>query len=109
LDLFSGSGALSKIALLNGTQKAECADIFTKAIAKNLVEFKNRIKVIEGDIFKMNFKEFYDLVLADTPSTLLIDFTKRVLPQLKTNLVIMYYGGKGNIERDKKIEVLCRK
>ncbi len=109
LDLFSGSGALSKIVLLNGVRKVTCVDAFTDAMKTNLIGFKNKIKIIRGNILKTKFRDFYDIVLSDTPSILLLDFTKKILPKLNTHLIIMYYGGKGNIERDKKIEDSCKK
>lgn len=108
LDLFSGSGALSKIALLNKVRRATCVDIYGKAIEVNLLEFKDRVKIIEGDILTMKFSK-HNITVADTPSVLLISVVNKVLSKLNTDLIIMYYGGKGDIKRDRKIENLCKK
>jgi 23S rRNA G2069 N7-methylase RlmK/C1962 C5-methylase RlmI len=109
LDLFSGSGALAKITLLNGTNKVICVDMFTKAIEINLSKYKSNVGIRKGDILKMKFDDFYDIVILDPPSILLTNVVKQVLPKLDTDLVIMYYGGKGNVKRDEKIENLCKK
>jgi len=111
LDLFSGSGALAKVALINGVKKTTCVDTTTKAIKVNLEEFKNRIDVIKTDILKMEFNDFYDLVVLDPPEELLVNVCKNVFPKLsdKTNLIIMWYSDRKNKQRDKKVEELSKK
>jgi len=109
LDLFSGSGALAKVALINGVEKAVCVDLITKAIKINLSEFKNRTKIIEGDIFEMEFDDFYDIAILDPEEEMLIDVCETVLPKLKADLIIMWYGSHGDTRTEKKVETLCRK
>lgn len=104
LDLFCGSGALSKIALLNKTPKVKCVDVFTKAAVINLCEFEDKVEIVEGNILKMDFDERFDFVTIDSPSVLLMDVVGELLPKIKSNLITLYYGGKGELERDERIE-----
>lgn len=104
LDLFCGSGALSKIALLNGVDEVVCVDMFTRAAEINLDRFTNETKFIQEDIFELNLNGHYNLVTMDCPSILLEKVIEKLLPKVKADLIIMYYGGKGDVKRDERIE-----
>ena len=52
----------------------------------------------------MSFKEHYNLVTVDYPSILVEDFVNKKISNIDADLIILYYGGKGEIKRDERIE-----
>ncbi len=94
LDLCSGTGALAKIALLNGVKKVTCLDLDLKAARENLKEFEEKVEFIELSIFKFKPKKFYDLIVLDAPRDLLERLLKEFIPHLKRicNLFVMWHG-----------------
>lgn len=104
LDLFCGSGALSKIALLNGVTKIKSVDVFTGATEINLRGYANKVEVVQENVFEINFNGHYDLVTVDSPTILIENVVQGLIPKIKSDLLVLYYGGKGNIEIDERVE-----
>jgi SAM-dependent methyltransferase len=94
LDLCCGTGALTKIALLNGVKKASCVDLNLKAAQANLSELKKRIEFIERDILVFKIEKFYDLVILDAPREILPQLLKNFIPNLKNfcNIFLIWHG-----------------
>lgn len=65
LDLYCGSGALSKLAYIKNVEKIKAVDIYVEAAKKNLKKLK-RVEIEEGDALKFDGGR-YDLVVADPP------------------------------------------
>lgn len=90
LDLFCGTGSLTKIALSNGAKKATCVDVTTEIARANLNEFRDRVNIIEKNMF--NYKpqdgENYDLIIADPFFDDGLNFVELLAP---------VYAGKGKI------------
>lgn len=82
LDLCCGTGALSKIALLNGVKEVVCLDLNTKAVEENLSEFKDRVKIVKCDILGFDPKKFYELIVLDAPRNLIEKLFKRLIPKI---------------------------
>jgi hypothetical protein len=65
LDLFCGTGALSKVALQHGVKTCTCVDLSTEAAYRNLADFRRRTYIIKQDAFSYRPRRKYDLVIAD--------------------------------------------
>jgi predicted RNA methylase len=93
LDLCCGTGALSKIALLNGVRNVTCLDSFLKPAKENLSEFKN-LEFVEKDLFKFDFQNFYDVIVIDPPQELIERLLRNFIPKIKNkcNIFIMWHG-----------------
>jgi len=81
LDLFCGSGALSKLAYLKRVREITCVDLYVEAAKRNLQRCKN-VKIIEGDALSFKLYRNFDLVVADPPEEL-INKTLANLPRLR--------------------------
>ena len=94
LDLCCGTGALSKIALLNGVEKVVCVDTCTKAVEENLKEFKEKVEIVECNVFKFNFHDFFDLIVIDPPQELIQKLLKKFVPfvKKKCNIFVIWHG-----------------
>lgn len=69
LDLFCGSGALSKLAYSKGVEKIVSVDLYPDAALRNLRRCRG-IKVIGGDALSLQLGEQFDLLVADPPEEL---------------------------------------
>jgi hypothetical protein len=79
IDLFCGTGSLTKVALLNGVDRATCVDSDTSVARKNLMDLENKVSIIEEDAFTYAPDEpRYDLVVADP----FLDLSHRVAEKL---------------------------
>lgn len=85
LDLFSGTGALTKVSLIQGSKSVTCADTSTDVIEKNLGCYFKFCKILNIDIFKYNFRDHpkYDLVLIDPFYDYSLDVAKTIVPKIK--------------------------
>jgi len=94
LDLFCGSGALSKTALMNGVEKATCVDTYIKSAYENLRELGNRVNFIEGDAFDYKINDKFDLIISDAFIDYGYDVVKRIVPRCihNTDLFFMTLG-----------------
>lgn len=77
LDLFAGSGALSKLALLRGVKHVRCVEKYAEALKLNLGGLR-RVEVIEGDAMDFLGEGKYDMVVIDPPEELIDPLLKRV-------------------------------
>lgn len=72
IDLFGGSGALSKLAIRNGVKNVTYVDIYPEAARLNLSHNQNEVKIIESDAFSFLERAVgCDLLLADPPEELI--------------------------------------
>ena len=72
IDLFGGSGSLSKLAMRNGVKNVTYVDIYPEAAKLNLADHKNEVKIIKSDVFSFLEKRIEcDLLLADPPEELI--------------------------------------
>lgn len=79
LDLFCGSGALSKLAHRRGVRRIKAVDIYAEVAERNLKRLKG-VEVVEADA--MAFRDrAYDLLVADPPESL-ADKLLEMLPRL---------------------------
>ena len=94
LDLFCGTGALSRIALLNGFSNVTCVDTFAEACRRNLSDFKGRVRVVECDVFNFDFNGYYEVVVVDPLEELIPRTIREVLPRLdgRADLVVLWVG-----------------
>ena len=94
LDLCSGTGALAKICLINGCEKVTCVDLNIRVAERNLEEFGERVELVEKDVRDFEPKEFYDLVILDSPRELTLKLLRKNIPKFKRkcNLFVMWHG-----------------
>ena len=111
LDLCCGTGALSKIALLNGVKRVSCLDLRIEVAKENLEEFKEKIEFIEEDVFKFKPKKFYDLIVLDAPINLIEDLLNEFIPKIKKkcNLFVMWHGSAEENEWNEWVRNCLRK
>jgi 16S rRNA G966 N2-methylase RsmD len=93
LDLFSGTGTLSKIALVEGAQHATCLDISTEVFEKNLGKFLTKIKIEKKDAFKVRNFGKYDLAILDTFYDDALQASKAIIPKLLDTRAILFHVG----------------
>ncbi len=70
LDLFCGSGALSKLAYSKGVKKIVSVDLYPDAALRNLRRCRG-VKVVGGDALSYQPGERFDLLVADPPEELI--------------------------------------
>lgn len=95
LDLFSGTGATAMVALLNSDAKITCIDnLSNKYVKKTLKGFEDRIHIINADIFKLKFKERFDLVFADPLEHMSFDVAVKMAPKISkiTKRFVLTHG-----------------
>jgi len=79
IDLFGGSGAISKLAILRGARRVIYVDKNPEAALLNLRSCKDKIEIIEGDAFTfLNNKVQCDFMVADPPEELISDLFDRL-------------------------------
>lgn len=93
-DLCCGTGALTKIAILNGVEKVLCLDKNLKAARENLKGLKEKIRFLEKDVFKFIPDEKFDLIVIDAPRELGEKVIRKVVPRIKQKceLFVMWHG-----------------
>jgi len=94
LDLFCGTGAVSKAILLAHTCDVTCVDLFTAKYARQtLAPFKN-VNIQEHDVFSYKVRGFYDLIFADPFDAEAMKFACNFVPEIlsKCNLFVMSHG-----------------
>jgi len=109
LDLCCGTGALAKIALLNGVKKVTCLDSFIEPAKENLSEFK--VEFVEKDVFEFDLQNFYDVIVIDPPQQLIEKLLKIFIPKLKNKcyIFIMWHGSVEEIEWNNWVREKLRK
>lgn len=77
LDLFCGSGALSKLAYFRGVKRVFSVDLYVEAAERNL-EGCRGVEVLEADALSFRSPEKFDLLVADSPEELIDAFVSDV-------------------------------
>ncbi len=84
IDLFGGSGAISKLAAMNGVKKIIYVDLYPDAASRNLRNI-NSVQIIREDAFKFLSRGIVcDLLIADPPEEL-VDKAVRYLTNNRRN------------------------
>jgi len=77
IDLFGGSGALSKLAVKKGVKKVVYVDLYPEAAVLNLKKQKG-IQIIKDDVFDFLERDVRcDLLIADPPEDLIDEVLRR--------------------------------
>jgi len=99
LDLFGGSGALSKLASLRGARKITYIDLYPDAAILNLKGISG-VEIIKGDA--MDFSRFgiYDVVAADPPRELINRLLEEVddLRKIFRKICLIWIGDVDELE-----------
>jgi 16S rRNA G966 N2-methylase RsmD len=100
LDLCCGTGAITKIALLNGVKKVTCVDLNLKVVKENLSDLKEKIELIKADVLEFKIKKFYDIVVLDAPLKIIDDFLKKQIKNFvnNCNIFIIWHGNSEDTE-----------
>ncbi|RLG09406.1 MAG: hypothetical protein DRN68_01640 [Thaumarchaeota archaeon] len=77
LDLFGGSGALSRLASIRDVKRITYVDLYPDAAILNLRELSG-VEIIRGDAMDFLGLGIYDVVVADPPRELINDFLEKV-------------------------------
>jgi len=92
LDLCCGTGALTKISILNGAKFSLCVDKSINAAKVNLNKLKN-VKFLQKDIFKLKVNDFFDLTILDPPRYLIEKVVEKFdFENLNTDILIFWHG-----------------
>ena len=86
LDLFAGTGAISKAALIKDVKKATCVDCNTAdEILEILEEYSEKIVVHNNDVFDfvLRMKKKFDLVVADPEYEKALKVAKEIAPRIR--------------------------
>ncbi len=92
LDLFSGSGAFSKLAYTMNVKKIKAVDIYVEAAWRNLKKLEG-IMIEERDALRIG-NERYSMVVADPPEERIRELISR-LPKLKrlySDIAVLWVG-----------------
>jgi hypothetical protein len=93
MDIFCGTGALTKVALMNQIEKALCIDKDIRYARINLSKFLNRVQFIEKDLLSYvpPQNRSYDLIISDIFIDFSLTFSKRMMKYYSniTNRMIM--------------------
>ncbi|MEM0333064.1 MAG: methyltransferase [Candidatus Aenigmatarchaeota archaeon] len=92
LDLCCGTGALTKISILNGANFSLCVDKNLKAAKENLKELGN-VDFLKEDIFRFKTNDFFNLTILDPPRYLIEKVVERFdFESIKTDLLVFWHG-----------------
>lgn len=86
LDLFTGTGAISKAALIKGIKKVTCVDRNTaNEISEILKEYSDKIVVHNNDVFDfiLRMRKKIDLVVADPEYEKALRVAKEIAPRIR--------------------------
>lgn len=89
LDIFCGTGSLTKVALRNGASSAVCIDcnIDYQCMADNLGTYRGNCVLIPADAYQYEPEEFFDLVVINPFYEFCLSTIEQIVPKLKG-----YYG-----------------
>ncbi len=88
LDLFCGSGALSKLAYIMNVKNVKAVDIYVEAAYKNLGKLKN-VKIEQRDALEIGNEEKYSILVADPPEEKIEELVNR-FPRLKKLYCLLF-------------------
>ncbi len=81
LDVFCGSGGLTKVLFNHGTTRGTCIDLNLTSAKENLKDISSKIDFRETNAFNYKPKREYDLMIGDPYYDIAYDFVDKVLPQ----------------------------
>jgi predicted RNA methylase len=82
-DLFCGTGAISKIVLIESPQSRVTAfDTMIEFARKTLQKYHSRVRILQKDVFATALRGNYDLIIADPFDYMALDFARVVVPRL---------------------------
>ena len=82
LDLFSGTGSLSKVALQNGANHTVCVENNPEVLEPSLKQYKKKYEILNQDVFNFCPNKFYSLVILDPFYYQSLKVAKALLPKL---------------------------
>ncbi|MCD6235673.1 MAG: RsmD family RNA methyltransferase [Thaumarchaeota archaeon] len=94
IDLFGGSGALSKLALMRGARKVIYVDSYPEAAKRNLRDLPE-IEIVKEDAFKfLESDTSCDVLIADPPEELIDPLLRRVrrIREIAAKAALMWIG-----------------
>ncbi len=94
MDLFAGTGSLTKVALKNKASFVDCVDVNTGLITLNLQQFQGRYSIHNVDAFDFRHRGQYDLLILDPFYDFTLDVAQKLLPKYsgKVNMAILNMG-----------------
>ncbi len=104
-DLFTGTGALIKVGLMNGVEYAIGFDLNIELARKTLSDFSQKVNLIEGNVFQSNLSMVGNFVVADPNMDISHDFILKIVPKIidKVELLLLIHGHTEYIEWNRKI------
>jgi hypothetical protein len=81
LDLFSGTGSLSKVCIVLGAEYAECVDANTSVISNNLGDKAKYCRILCENAFSYEPKKRFDLVILEPFYDQSLEVAERLLPK----------------------------
>ena len=99
LDLFGGSGALSKLASLRGVRKITYIDLYPDAAILNLRRISG-VEIIKEDAMRFSRFGVYDVVVADPPRELINRLLEEVddLRKIFRKICLIWIGDVDELE-----------
>lgn len=109
LDLFAGTGAISKVALREGVKNATCVDLNTSGeISEMLKEYSDKVLVHKGDVFDfvLRMRKKFDLVAADPEYEKALRVAKEIGARIrdKCRMFILCHGLVADQEWNAKVK-----
>ncbi|HUW08526.1 MAG TPA: hypothetical protein VM537_02310 [Anaerolineae bacterium] len=84
LDIFCGTGSLSKVARLRGVRSVVCIDVNLdrEHVADNLGPYAAGCELVQSDAYQYEPRQFFDLVVLDPFYQCALDAAERLVPRL---------------------------
>lgn len=93
LDVFSGTGSLAKVSIINGAEKVICLDVYPGIIEKNLGKYASKCAISSiKDAFKYKINDDFDLVILDPFYDNSFEVAKIIVPHLAENAKIIVFN-----------------
>jgi len=102
IDLFGGSGSLSKLAMRNGVKNVTYVDMYPEAAKLNLADHMNGVRIIKSDVFSfLEGRIECDLLLADPPEELIDKTVNAVISRREVfrKAALIWLGPSGRSRR----------
>ncbi len=102
IDLFGGSGSLSKLAMRNGVKNVTYVDMYPEAAKLNLADHMNEVRIIKSDVFSfLEGRIECDLLLADPPEELIDKTVNAVISRREVfrKAALIWLGPSGRSRR----------
>ena len=102
IDLFGGSGSLSKLAMRNGVKNVTYVDMYPEAAKLNLADHMSGVRIIKSDVFSfLEGRIECDLLLADPPEELIDKTVNAVISRREVfrKAALIWLGPSGRSRR----------